>query len=610
MDELHSLLKRQLRKNLNNEQQFSDDYKNLLQAVNGAYCEFDYDRAMLERSLELSSQELLRANSQMLKVREIALGIESRTTLDDVLRFVVDSAKELSGIRFVMVQKLDESRQYVIAPYYSRIQNQLLVKALNALGFNIYEQLGKSPTSKKFQIPVSKLKVAQEYIANPRVIVKDTLTELLDGVWPKIICETIQKFWNLKKCIIAPLLIDGKSWGNLLFFTDSHISQDILEMISAHCSLGIKNVLMIESLKESNQELGSANKQLHQASISLKKQKEFIDRILAATPNAVVVVNRDMNILLTNRAFYTIFGTGENEGKSLFNTIPADEISEPISRAMAATGESIVHEFRHKIHNHERIFSAAILQMGQDEILLSLSDVTVERDHQERLYLTDRLASVGEMAAGIAHELNNPLTGIIGLSDFLLKQEIQDETKQDLKCISSEAHRAAEIVKNLLTFARKHPSLKRETQINPILEDVLKLRSHQHKVNNITVVTCLDKELPKTMADQFQMQQVFLNIILNAEQAMIEAHQRGKLTINTEHIDNMARLSFSDDGPGITPENMRKLFSPFFTTKEVGKGTGLGMSICYGIVSNHNGKIYARSEPGKGATFIVELPCS
>jgi signal transduction histidine kinase len=381
-------------------------------------------------------------------------------------------------------------------------------------------------------------------------------------------------------------------------------------MISAHCSLGIKNVLMIESLKERNQELGSANKKLHHASISMKKQKELIDRIMAATTSAVVVVDKDTRIQLANKAFYTIFETGEITGKSLFDILPANELSEPISKAIREFGTSITHEYRHKIQNHERLFSVTILQMGQDEILLTLSDVTEEREHQERLYLTDRLASVGEMAAGIAHELNNPLTGIIGLTDLLLKENIPDDAKYDLKLISSEAHRSAEIVKNLLTFARKHPAIKKEVEITPIIEEVLKLRAHQHTVNNIAVITRFDKNLPKIMTDQFQMQQVFINIILNAEQAMIEAHQRGTLTITTEGIDNMCRLSFSDDGPGITPENMRKLFSPFFTTKEVGKGTGLGMSICYGIVSNHNGKIYAQSEPGKGATFIVELPCS
>jgi signal transduction histidine kinase len=137
---------------------------------------------------------------------------------------------------------------------------------------------------------------------------------------------------------------------------------------------------------------------------------------------------------------------------------------------------------------------------------------------------------------------------------------------------------------------------------------VLKLRAYEHRLHNIQVNTQLNPDLPEITVDRFQMQQVFLNIILNAEYFMTEAHNRGTLTITTQQLKNSVRISFADDGPGITKENLDRLFVPFFTTKEVGKGTGLGLSICYGIVTSHGGKIYARSEPGKGATFIVDLP--
>jgi len=137
---------------------------------------------------------------------------------------------------------------------------------------------------------------------------------------------------------------------------------------------------------------------------------------------------------------------------------------------------------------------------------------------------------------------------------------------------------------------------------------VLKLRSYEQKVSNIEVDASFAPELPKVMGNGAQLQQVFINIILNAEQVMVEAHKRGKLTIVTECVGDMVRASITDDGPGISPENMRKLFMPFFTTKEVGKGTGLGLAICHGIVTEHGGRIYAESKPGSGATFVVELP--
>ena len=146
------------------------------------------------------------------------------------------------------------------------------------------------------------------------------------------------------------------------------------------------------------------------------------------------------------------------------------------------------------------------------------------------------------------------------------------------------------------------------SQVNAIIEDVFRLRAYEDKVNNIEVEKHLAIDLPENIMDHFQMQQVFLNIIVNAEFAMLETHHKGKLGITTEKIDNIIKISFADDGPGISEENLKRIFDPFFTTKEVGKGTGLGLSICHGIVSEHGGKIYAKSENGQGTFFIVELP--
>lgn len=227
---------------------------------------------------------------------------------------------------------------------------------------------------------------------------------------------------------------------------------------------------------------------------------------------------------------------------------------------------------------------------------------------QERLYLTDRLASVGEMAAGIAHELNNPLTGVVALSQLILESDVPPELKDDLQAISNEGQRAAAVVKNMLSFARNHTSTTESMEINTIISQVLNLRAYEHRVNNIEVITHLAVNLPEIVADHFQMQQVFINIVLNAEQSMIESHGHGKLTITTEHIKNMVVITFSDDGPGIPPDVINRIFDPFFTTKEVGKGTGLGLSICYGIITTQGGRIYAKSLPGEGATFIIKLP--
>jgi PAS domain S-box-containing protein len=235
-------------------------------------------------------------------------------------------------------------------------------------------------------------------------------------------------------------------------------------------------------------------------------------------------------------------------------------------------------------------------------------DITEQKQQHERLMMADRLASIGELAAGTAHELNNPLTSVIGFSQLLIERDVPEDIREDIKLIYSEAQRAASVTKNLLTFARKHAPVKQLSQINNIIEDVLKLRAYEHKVNGIEVKRQLAPDLPEIRVDYFQMQQVFLNIIINAEYFMIEAHKRGTLTITTKKEESNLIISIADNGPGISKENLSRIFNPFFTTKEAGKGTGLGLSICHGIVAEHGGQIYAKSQPGKGATIFVELP--
>jgi signal transduction histidine kinase len=224
--------------------------------------------------------------------------------------------------------------------------------------------------------------------------------------------------------------------------------------------------------------------------------------------------------------------------------------------------------------------------------------------------MADRLASIGELASGTAHELNNPLTSILGFSQLLLEKEVPDDIREDLKLINKEAQRAASVTKDLLTFARKHAPAKQPNQINSIIEDLLELRAYEQKVNNIEVERHLGADLPKIMVDYFQIQQVFMNIIINAEHFMTEAHNRGTLTVTTKKQNGTVKISIADDGPGILPENLKRIFDPFFTTKAAGRGTGLGLSICHGIVTEHGGQIYAKSQLSKGTTFFVELPIS
>ena len=230
------------------------------------------------------------------------------------------------------------------------------------------------------------------------------------------------------------------------------------------------------------------------------------------------------------------------------------------------------------------------------------------RQLQLQLNLSNRLASVGMMVEGIAHEINNPLVSVIGFAQMLMYEDIPENTKETVRAINDSAQRVADIVKNLLTFARQQKLERTYINVNNIIQAALDMRTYPMEISNINVTTQLDPALPSTMADATLLQQVFLNLIINAETGMKSAHGEGNLSIKTETVENTIQVSFTDDGPGIAEVNLSHLFDPFFSTREVGQGTGLGLSVCYGIVTEHNGQIHVKSELGKGAIFIVELP--
>jgi PAS domain S-box-containing protein len=1283
---MNNLLKRQLRKCFGDNIPTQKEWQIFLQTVDAAYGEFDSDRAMLERTLELSSQEHLQAAAHMEKVRQIALGIESRSTLSDMLTFVVESARDLPGINFVVVEKLDDEKKFLLTPYFSKIRDRGEVKLLSGIGFNVEDYFGKLSTSGKLQFEVDKMSVAKDYQLNPRALIFDRMSDLLDGVWPKLMCDSIQKILGVKKQVVTPLLIDGQLWGSLLFLLDDHVTLNILETITAHCALGIKNVQMLESLQNRNLELAAINRiagkltssldigkllentlgetirafdadaaavylrgkdgntleliahigmppvmtrmansmnvesgpmgkffssendvvfgnfleyarqfphypkvfdtsvpcyfasvvlpgqeqregimtivrigkqhfddadkallltiagqlslaienaRLHtdvlikmkevdaanlqlaktlekltaseekyrnvvelakdgiciiqnkvvtycnpqlaqmwsgtvdeiegtpfsdyvhpeaaaevldryarriageptpakyetalkrrdgtklnvefnvgmldylgketeiaiihditerkqaeealkesetryrelvntitsgviiykpvdngqdfvfvdinsaaekldkvnrndvigkritgvvpgsrkydffkafqrvwqtgkpesfpsgipkdknapfawrenyayklpsgeivniynditkrkQAELALqaseqnfrnslessligihivdnnwntlyanrafldiygygniaevksdpphrhytpqsfadyvirnerinkgepaperieadivrkdgtirhitasrkdvlwdgkqqyqiifnditeqkkfedalreseekyrtifesvndiiilldthgtiidvnsrltdiggydrreligknageltaiikgenlsvvlgklsqivatnkvityqvemvkknqetilieitgvairksdkivgvlailrditernraekqfREQKALTDRVLESTPDAVAVVGQDRRVIMANKAFEYAFELEEGKavGKEVREIIPISGVIDTITEVLSSGKSRLQVEFRIKRNSLEKTLVADVIFTQKNEALAMFHDITEERALQERLYLTDRLASVGEMAAGIAHELNNPLTGVVALSQLLLENGVPADMQADMEAISSEGRRAAGVVKNLLAFARSHTLSAESTDLNAVINEVLSLRAYEHKVSNIEVCTSLSPAVPSIITDRFQMQQVFLNIVLNAEQAMIEAHSRGCLTIKSERTDNHIRVSFANDGPEIPPDIINRIFDPFFTTKEVGKGTGLGLSICYGIVTNQGGRIYAQNQSGNGPEFVVELP--
>jgi two-component system NtrC family sensor kinase len=227
---------------------------------------------------------------------------------------------------------------------------------------------------------------------------------------------------------------------------------------------------------------------------------------------------------------------------------------------------------------------------------------------QKQLIQSEKLAAVGLLVAGIAHEINNPLTVIANTAKFLLEEDLSDEQRREVETIHRNARRAVKIMRGLLMFARQHKPERRYVRVNDVLRKTLALQEYDFRGSNLEIIQEFKKDLPGVIADEHQLQQVFLNVMINAKQAMMEAHGRGKLVVRTEPAGDMVRVSFIDDGPGIAPDALEKIFDPFFTTKAVGKGSGLGLSLSYGIIQEHGGRMSVHSQLGQGATFVVELP--
>jgi two-component system NtrC family sensor kinase len=225
---------------------------------------------------------------------------------------------------------------------------------------------------------------------------------------------------------------------------------------------------------------------------------------------------------------------------------------------------------------------------------------------ENQLIRSDKVASLGKLAAGVAHEINSPLTGILTYSSLLLQAKPEgDPDKEDLEVIVNETHRCKNIVKGLLDFARQTEPHKTLSDINEVVQKSIDLISHQAGLQSVKIEKKVTPGIPKLMIDIGQIQQVFINILLNAIEAMPEG---GTLTVSSQMEDRMAAVRFADTGVGIPQENLPKILDPFFTTKEQGRGTGLGLSVSYGIVERHRGKLEVKSKVGKGTTFTVRLP--
>lgn len=353
--------------------------------------------------------------------------------------------------------------------------------------------------------------------------------------------------------------------------------------------------------------------------LELQRERDFSAKILNNTQSLILVTDTTGLISYANRRWYEM-GYQQNQllGKLLERLVaPPRQLA--LAEAFAATlaGQQVDNLELQIVRDEGRVgqFSANLSPVRDDQgrvasIVVVMSDVTDRATLQAKLMQAEKLAAVGELVSGVAHEVNNPLTAVLGFADLLMDNpDIPENARKDLRVILQESQRTKQIVQNLLSFARQMPPQRKLVQINAIIRRTVQLRAYDFHSRGVEVIEQLDDALHQVMGDAHQLQTVFLNILNNAYDAVRDTGRPARITLHTANLGGMVEMTFRDNGHGITqPE---RIFDPFFTTKEIGKGTGLGLSICYGIVREHGGEITCHNNAdGEGATFIVRLPAA
>jgi len=358
---------------------------------------------------------------------------------------------------------------------------------------------------------------------------------------------------------------------------------------------------------------------LRESQSDLQWEREFSGKVLNNTQSFILVTDAAGHINYANRRWTDAgFVPRELIGRPLVElAAPASygELSEALQATLRGVAADTLELQLLRPNGEVGHFSVSLSPMREDgshvtSVVVVMTDVTDSVLLRDKLVHTEKMAAVGQLVSGVAHEVNNPLTAILGFADLLLENpDLPASARNDLRVILQQAQRTKEIVQNLLSFARQTPPQRNLVQVNAILRSTIQLRSYDFGSHGVAVVENFDEGLPDVLGDAHQLQQVFLNILNNAYDAIRESVQPARIEIMTTKSGNYVEISFRDNGPGI--EHIDRIFDPFFTTKEIGKGTGLGLSICYGIVREHSGEILCHNNSeARGATFIVRLPAA
>jgi two-component system, NtrC family, sensor kinase len=433
---------------------------------------------------------------------------------------------------------------------------------------------------------------------------------------PLFICPPSEEVNRLREQLVSmglhyvqPLRVHGKVLGFLgcgRKVDGGLLSSEDLELVAGlanYAAIALDNAILYQSLE-------------HKAA-QLQQLKAYSENVVESLISGVVVVDPDGTITVWNSAMERMAGLDQSQavGRNIGRVLP-DSLVQTLLSVMDATGWT-VDQTRHLYKTCFPVGAESLLVnisvapfVLNDNVytgtLLLFEDVTEKVRLEEQLRESEKLSSIGLFAAGVAHEVNTPLAGISSYAQMLLKEAADGSAQQELlKKIELQSFRASSIVNNLLNFARVNDAEQAPVNVNSLMLETLSLLEHQLKKSGVDLCLELDPSLPSTLGNTGRLQQVFMNLFLNAKDAMPEG---GQLMIRSYQSDSSLIVQVHDTGQGISSQDLKRIYDPFFTTKGVGKGTGLGLSVSYGIIQEHSGRISVESEPGKGTTFTLQLP--
>ena len=527
----------------------------------------------IERANAMEDAQRLAAESGMLLI--IGQLLASSPGFDEVSRHTVEEGASLLQMDACSLS------------LYDPVTGLLTMRAADGLDWD---------ATKHLSVPMNRFEAVREAIRGGLpVAVEDALTD-------ERVPTEMMRALGIRSTLIAPLFSRGSPVGIISFHQTetrrpfSEEDKQLALQLGYQVATAIENARLFARIDRARQEWELTFNAISDAIFIVDGEAT----ITQANEPAAKLAGKPLPELVGQSYRRVIYGLEEVPG--------TDVLAEVLRSGRPARAETseLVAEGVYQV-------SAYPLRDAHGEVQGAVSilhDVTVEQRLQQQLLHAEKLSSLGQTIAGVAHELNNPLQAVVGYSELLRTNgNVSEELLQDIDRIYAAGRRAASIVRNLLTFARKHDREREEIDINRSIKAVLDLRSIQLETVHVAIVDDLGDDLPLCYADRHQLQQVWHNLILNAEQAMLQAHEGGVLAIRSSLKDaDTLRVEFVDDGPGIPQEIMGRIFDPFFTTKKVGQGTGLGLAVCFGIVQAHGGTIWAESENGSGTTFVVELP--